>query len=89
MITFLEGAQSQVHGADGEEREGVDLDHEGHEGEVEEDAAEAEKEVAVEHEDALVFPGVVALLVDGVEEVFEEGAEDGDEQDGVLKGSEY
>lgn len=31
----------QVHGADGEEREGVDFDHDGHEGHVEEDFDEA------------------------------------------------
>lgn len=34
----------QVHGADGEEREGVDLDHDGHEGHVEEDLDEACRE---------------------------------------------
>ena len=31
----------QVHGADGEEREGVDFDHDGHEGHVEENFDEA------------------------------------------------
>jgi len=42
----------QVHGADGEEREGVDFDHDGHEGHVEEDFDEAWGEQA--HQDLVL-----------------------------------
>lgn len=63
----------------------MDFDHERHECQVEDDAEEAENEVAVEHEDALVLPWVLALQVDAVEDVFEKCAYDCHKQYGILK----
>ena len=76
---FLERAQRQVHGSYGEERKRVYLDHERHECQIEEDTHEAQHQVAVEHVDAFVLPGVRVLQVDGVQRVFYESRQYVDE----------
>lgn len=42
------------------------------------------EELRVEHVDGLVVPRVLALQVDGVQQVLDEGGQDHGEQDGVL-----
>lgn len=84
--SFLELPHGQVHRPDGEEREGVHLDHDGHESHVQEHLNEACKELRVEHVHSLVVPGVFALEVHGVQDVLDEDGEHHGHQDGVLWG---
>ena len=82
---FLERTQRQVHGPNSEQRERVDLNHQRHECEVENDTGEAEHQIAIEHKDALVLPGILVLQVNGMQKVLEERAEHVYQQDGVLE----
>lgn len=45
----------------------MNFDHERHEREIEENAEEAEREIAVEHENALVLPRILVLQIDRVQ----------------------
>jgi len=63
----------------------VDLDHKRHKRKVKNNPEEAEHEITIEHEDALILPRVVTLQVDRVQQVLEERADHSDKQDGVLE----
>lgn len=83
--SFLELPHSQVHGPNGEEWEGVHLDHDGHEGHVQQDFDEACEQLRVEHVYGLIVPGVLALEVHGVQHILDEDGEHHGHQNGILK----
>ena len=82
---FFERSHGEVHGSDSEEWQSVDPDHDHEEEDVEEDLDEAYEEFSVEHEDSLVLPGVLAVQVNGVEDILDEGVDDNGEEDGILE----
>lgn len=83
--SFFELSHGQVHGPDGKEWEGVHLDHDGHEGHVQQNLDEACKQLCVEHVHSLVVPGVLTLEVHGVQHILDEDGEHHRHQDGILK----
>lgn len=83
--SFLELPHGQVHGPNGKEWECVHLDHDGHEGHVQQDLDEACKQLRVEHVYSLVVPGVLALEVHGVQHILDEDGKHHGHQNGVLK----
>jgi len=82
---LLECPHRQVHWADGKEGQGVDPDHDDEEEDVEEHPDQSDGQLSVEHKHCLVLPRVLAVQVDGVEDVLDQGVHDNGEQDGVLK----
>lgn len=82
---LLEGSHGEVHGADCEERKGVDAHHDHEEENVEEDLDEANDKLSVQHEDCLALPGSFTVEVNGVEEILDQGVDNDGNQDGVLK----
>jgi len=82
---LLEGAHSEVHGTNSEQRKGVDAHHDHEEEDVEKDLDEANHQLGVEHENCLVLPGSFTVKVNGVKEVLDQGVDDDGDEDGVLK----
>lgn len=81
---LLERTHRQIHGPNGKERERMNFDHERHERKIEDDPEEAQYEVTVEHEDALVLPRVLVLQVDCVQQILYWRAQNVNEQYGIL-----
>lgn len=84
--SFLELPHGQVHGPNGKERKCVHLDHDGHEGHVQQDLDKACKQLCVEHVHGLVVPGILTLEVHGVQHILDEDGEHHGHQNGVLEG---
>ena len=82
---LLERPHGEVHGPHREQGQGVDTDHDHEEEDVQENLDEADEQLGVEHEDGLVLPRVLAVKVDRVEDVLDDGVDHDGEQDGVLE----
>ena len=82
---LLERPHRKIHRPDGEQGQGVDPDHDDEEEDVEEHPDQSDCQLGVEDEHCLILPGVLAMKVDGVEDVLNQGVHDDGEEDGVLK----
>ncbi|KAJ8957676.1 hypothetical protein NQ318_017568 [Aromia moschata] len=82
---LLEVPYRVVHGPEREQRQRVDPDHDGDEGDVEDDLDQAHYELGVEQEHRLVVPRHLAVQVHRVQGVLDGNVDDDGEEDGVLR----
>lgn len=83
--SLLKLPHREIHGSNGKQGEGVHFDHYGHERHVQQHLKKACKELCVKHVDSFIFPRVLALEVNGVQDIFDEGGENHGHQYRVLK----